>query len=165
MKQISNRGSTLIEILLAVAILAIALCAILGAYISCFVLMATSKNINIATNVALGLMEDIRSAPFTDLSGADLVINNQPFEQLSTHLYRCRFSVGVLPTNKIVVYMNDTNPDLLELTISICWRQGGRVIGEDTDLDGVLDAGEDKSSPPNGIIDSPVELVTRIANR
>jgi hypothetical protein len=65
----------------------------------------------------------------------------------------------------VVVYMNDVNPDLLEITISVCWRQGGRVMGEDTDLDGNLDAGEDKSSPLNGIIDSPVELVTRVANR
>lgn len=141
-------GFSLVEILLAVAILAFALCGILTMYSTCFVLTATSKNINIATNAAQGLIEEIRSSPFTriisDYNGLNFIVN-------------------AIPSSRGVVYVDDTDPDLLELTISACWKQGNRIIGEDTDLDGVLDAGEDANG--NGIIDSPVELVTRIANR
>lgn len=144
----SKAGFTLMEILLAAGILASAVSAILLAYYSCFVLIGTSKNINITTNAAIGLMEDIRSSAFTriidDYNGINFVVND-------------------IPQSRGVVYIDDTNPELLEATISVCWRQVNRVIGEDTDLDGTLDAGEDRNG--NGIIDSPVQLVTRIANR
>jgi hypothetical protein len=128
--------------------LALALVAILETYISCLVLIATSKNVNITTNAALGLMEEVRSSAFT---------------RIIDDYHGLNFIVNEIPTSRGVVYVDDTNPELLEVTTSVCWRQGNRVIGEDRDLDGVLDAGEDKNG--NGIIDSPVELVTRIANR
>ena len=148
LKRPYNRGFTLVEILLAVAILGFALCGILAMYSTCFVLMATSKNVNIATNAAQGLIEEIRSSPFTRIIGDYNGLN---------------FIVNAIPSSRGVVYVDDTDPDLLELTISVCWKQGNRIIGEDTNLNGVLDAGEDANG--NGIIDSPVELVTRIANR
>ena len=59
--------------------------------------------------------------------------------------------------------MDDTDPEFLLVTISVCWRQGSRIIGEDLNLNGALDAGEDTNG--NGIIDSTVELVTQVANR
>jgi len=52
---------------------------------------------------------------------------------------------------------------LLQATVSVCWRQKNRVIGEDKNLNGALDAGEDANG--NKIIDSPVELTTLIVNR
>jgi prepilin-type N-terminal cleavage/methylation domain-containing protein len=149
LKRPYNRGFSLAEILLAVAILAFAFCGILAMHTTCLVLMATSKNVNIATNAAQGLIEEIRSTPFTqiisDYNGLNFIVNN-------------------IPSSRGVVYVDDTDPELLEVTISVCWKQGKRIIGEDTNLNGVLDSGEDKS-PYNQIIDSPVELVTRIANR
>lgn len=160
----SGAGFTLVEIILTVAILALAFCAILATYISCFVLTATSKNINIATSVTLGLIEEMRSVPFAQLRDSEIEINNQPFIEIGEDLSYCSFPVSVIPSSRGVAYINSANSELLNITISICWLQGNRVIGEDADLDGVLDAGEDKS-PYNGIIDSPVELVTLIANR
>lgn len=143
-----KRGFTFAEVLLALAILTFALCSILLTYISCLLLITTSKNINIATNACLGLMEEIRSSPFTriasDYNGLNFFLND-------------------IPESRGVVYVDSSNPDFLRVTVSVCWRQGNRVIGEDTNLNGVLDAGEDKNG--NGIIDSPVELVTEIANR
>ncbi len=141
-------GFTLMEVMLGVWILAFALCAILVTYISCSLLVATSKNMNTATNAALGLVEQIRSSTFADIMDDYNEIN---------------FIVNDMASNRGAVYIDDTNPELLEVTISVCWLQGDKVIGEDLDLDGVLDAGEDVNG--NGIIDSPVELITRIANR
>lgn len=144
----AKKGFTLSEVILAVAILAFALCAILTTYISCLTLVATSKNINSATNAALGLIEQIRADSFTQIIDDYVGLN---------------FTVNDISSSRGVVYIDDTNPDLLEATVSVCWRQGSKIIGEDADLDGVLDAGEDANG--NGIIDSPVELTTLIANR
>jgi len=163
-KQPAKKGFTLTEILLAVAILGFALCSILATYISGFVLTATSKNINIATSVASGLMEEIRSASFAALRDGELQINNQSFIAIDDNLFACNFTVDPIPSSMAVVYVDNINPELLNLTISICWRQGNRIIGEDNNLNGRLDPGEDKI-PHNGLIDSPVELVTQIANR
>ncbi len=146
--QRNQKGFTLVEVLLSTGILTFALCSVLMVYISCSALMATSKNINIATNAALGLMEEIRGSAFPrivdDYHGLLFVLND-------------------IPTSRGIVYVDDTNSELLVVTISVCWLQGSRVIGEDTNLDGALTPEEDVNN--NNIIDSPVQLVTRIANR
>jgi len=142
------KSFTLAEVLLAIAILIVAVSTILVTYLACFVLIDTVKNINIATSAAQGVIEEIRSTPFTqivtDYSGLNFVLND-------------------IPESRGVVYVDDTNPELLEVTVSVCWKHRNRVIGEDRNLNGVLDAGEDANG--NAIIDSPVELTTRIANR
>ena len=148
LKRPYSRGFTLIETILAVAITGFVLCGILAMYTTCFVFMATSKNVNIATNAAQGLIEEIRTTPFTRIAGDYNGLN---------------FMLNDISSSSGVVYVDDTDPELLEVTVSVCWKQSNRIIGEDTDLDGVLDAGEDANG--NGIIDSPVELATRIANR
>lgn len=141
-------GFTLLEILLAVGILGSMLCGILVTYASCFVLAATAKNSNISTNAALSLIEEIRSSPFNrimdDYNGLNFLVNG-------------------IPLSRGVIYVNNANPKLLEVTVVVCWRQGNRVIGEDKNLNGILDAGEDVNG--NGIIDSPVELITKVVNR
>ncbi len=169
MIQRSNKGFTLVEVMLAVAILAFALCSILATYVSCFVLIATSKNINIATNAALGVVEEIRSHrdPCRDegtISFTEIANNNNNCTGFYPGYNGLNFILNEIPSSRGVVYVDDTDPDFLNVTVSVCWRQGGRIIGEDRDLDGRLDTGEDQS-PFNGIIDSPVELVTQIANR
>jgi len=143
-----KRAFSLVELFMAATILALALCSILATYVSCFVLIATSKNINIATNAAQGLVEEIRTSPFS---------------QIFDNYDGLNFIVNSISESRGVVYVDDTNPELIEVVVSVCWRQGNRIIGEDTDLDGVLDSGEDANG--NGIIDSTVGLTTRIANR
>jgi len=147
-KPCKKNGFTLAELLLAVAILAVALCAILATYAACFNLTNISKNVNIATSAAQGLIEQIRNTPFT---------------QIPASYDRLNFTVNNIPNSMGIVYVNDTDPELLVVTVVVCWRQGNRIIGEDLNLNGTLDAGEDTNG--NGIIDSPVELVTQIANR
>jgi prepilin-type N-terminal cleavage/methylation domain-containing protein len=144
----NNHGFTLAEILVAVGIMAFALCGLLQMFSSCSILVSLSKNTNIATNAALGIMEQIRTSTFAriydDYDGLNFIANE-------------------IPASRGVVYVDNSNLELLKVTISVCWRQGNRMIGEDTNLNGTLDAGEDANN--NGIIDSPVQLVTLIANR
>ncbi len=138
-------GFTLVELLISAAILTFVLCGILITYSSCITLVKTSKNINSATNAAQAKIEEIRAYSFDDIV-ADY--NSETY------------AVDDIPGSVLVIYADDANTELLKVTISVCWRQGNRVIGEDIDLDGVLDAGEDANG--NGIIDSAVTLVTLI---
>ena len=148
-KAFSSQGLSLVEVLIATGILAFVLCAVLYVYTLCSALITTSKNVNIATNAALGLMEEIRCSSFADIP--------EDYNGLI-------FMLNDVPESRGVVYVYDANPELLTVTISVCWRQNAdRVIGEDVNLNGVLDENEDAND--NGIIDSPVEMVTRIANR
>ena len=148
MRLISQKGFTLVEMLLAAAILSFAVCGILALYANCFELVSISKNISIATNASQGLIEEIR---------------NTPFPQIVDNYNNINFTVNTMPSNRGVVYVDDTDPELLRVTISVCWNQKNRIFGEDKNLNGVLDAGEDKNN--NGIIDSPVQIITLVANR
>ena len=148
MRLLSKKGITLVEMLLAAALLSYVVCGILALYANCFELISISKHTSIAINAAQGLSEEIRNAPFSQ------VVND--YNNLN-------FTVNTMPSNIGVVYVDDTDPELLRVTISVCWSQRSRIMGEDTNLDGNLDGGEDANN--NGIIDSPVQLVTLIANR
>jgi hypothetical protein len=179
-----RRGMTLSEVLIAVCILITAVSALLLAYANCFILADSVRNTNIATNFAQGVIEGLRNYSFPTDANADgkpditnIVITHDNtdyyFVQGSsgTFLYRCSFPIAdILPSGRCWIYIdydydNDGvgETDLLELTVSVCWKQKGRVIGEDKDLDGVLDSGEDANG--NGMIDSSVELKTRWTNR
>ncbi|RJP29526.1 MAG: hypothetical protein C4533_00590 [Candidatus Omnitrophota bacterium] len=147
-KRYRARAFALVETLLATAIMVFGLCAILITYISCLLLITTAKNINIATNATLSLMEGIRSSDFT---------------QISANYNGLNFVLNDIPLSRGVVYVDDTNAELLQVDISVCWQQGNRVIGEDANLNGMLDPGEDVNG--NGIIDSTVKATTLIANR
>jgi hypothetical protein len=147
-KEFSKKGFVLPEVILAAAIAGFTICGLLLMYIAGTDLIRTSRNASIATAAAQGLMEEIR---------------NTPFPQIPDDYNLLNFLVNNIPSSVGVVYVDDSNPEFLLVTISICWRQGNRVIGEDANLNGVLDSGEDANG--NGIIDSTVELVTQVANR
>jgi len=142
------KSFSLAEVLLGTIILILVISTTLITYINCFILIDTIKNINIASTAAQGIIEEMRSSIFDNLmdnyNGLNFVLNDIP-ESMGT------------------VYINNANPEFLEVTVSVCWRQRNRVIGEDTNLNGSLDVGEDLNN--NGIIDSAAQLTTRMVNR
>jgi type II secretory pathway pseudopilin PulG len=167
MKLRSKKGFTLAETLLAAVIAAFAVCGILLTYIAGMDLVKTSKYTSISISAAQGVLEEIRNTPFTDIPTMVFNVSGTNYSPIavSSNLTRWSFPLPVnnLPANRCVVYVNDTDPEFLLVTISVCWSQGNRVVGEDKNLNGVLDASEDLNG--NGIIDSTVELVTQVANR
>ena len=138
---------TLIEIMIAATLMIGAFTGVLLTYIKCAELNELSKNASLALTAAKNQIESAKNTAF-----------NQIFANFN--------GISFNPTNltgKGIGYVDNSNPDLLKVTISVSWRQANRrVIGEDKDLDGVLDAGEDVNG--NGQLDSPVKIVSYIYN-
>lgn len=138
-----EEGFALAEIMVAAVVMILAFVGILVTYIKCLELNEMSQNKSIATRAAKTRMEQI---------------NNSDFNQLVANFNDVDFLEPGF-NGAGVSYVNNTNPDLVQITVSFCWRQkNGLLIGEDANLDGDLDAGEDTNG--NGMIDSPVQLVT-----
>ena len=138
-----DRSFTLIELIIAAFILVLTLTGVLLSYIRCLELTDLSKNTSLAIWAAKNRMTDI---------------NNTAFDQIKGNFNNKGFPAGGL-NGKGISYVDDSNPNLLKITISVCWKQrNGLIIGEDRNLDGVINIGEDSNR--NGILDSPVQLVT-----
>jgi len=112
--RLPEKGFTLMEVMLAVAITAIALCGILATYMACFTMIKTSKNASIATSAAQGLMDEIRNAPFPLIKST---YNGAAFTPVSN-----------LPQNNVAVDVDDSDPELLKVTVNISWREGNIII-------------------------------------
>ncbi|MFH1655613.1 MAG: type II secretion system protein [Candidatus Omnitrophota bacterium] len=143
-----SKAFTLMELMIAALILAIVLVGLLASYLSCMQLAEIAKNTSIAMNAARAQTEHIEEHDFDNIK---IDYDNEAFPLVNL-------------TGMGVSYVDDTDPDLLLVTVTVCWRQQrGRVIGEDSDVDGVLDAGEDTNG--NGMLDSVAQIVTKIARR
>ena len=139
---------TLTELMVATAVFILAFTGILLSYIRCLEFNELSKSSVIAIQASRNRLEEMR---------------NTAFNQIKTAYNNVTFTTAGL-NGKGVTYVNDINPQLLKITVTFCWKQGtGRTIGEDTNLNGQLDAGEDKNG--NSILDSPTTLVTNIYER
>ncbi|MBI5873880.1 MAG: prepilin-type N-terminal cleavage/methylation domain-containing protein [Candidatus Omnitrophica bacterium] len=145
-----NSGFTLLELMIAAAIIIVALAGLLSTYVACFELNETTRNTNLALNAAQKAMEEIRSSTFSGIASAYNGYN---------------FAVSGMAVNKSVgrVYVDSTDPSLLNITIGVCWEQkGDKIIGECQEVSGALVFSDANS---NNVLDSPVELSTLMAQR
>jgi len=146
-KDKKTAGLTLAELMIAALILGVVLVGILASYIACLDLNELSRNASIAINLGQTKLEEIK---------------NHTYALIETDYNNVPFNIAGL-TGMGVSYVDDTNPDLLMVTVTVCWRQkNGRIVGEDTNLNGQLDSGED-TIDPNGRLDSLAQVVTYIA--
>ena len=146
--KIACKGFTLVEILITTAILALCLCGLLASYVNMFSLSDLSRDFLQATNAVQAKTEEIKKTNFDNLSG----LNATAFDIAG-------FSAGVA---KGLVEVSDTAyADLKRVRVVVCFKSRGRLFGDDTNLNGALNAGEDVNN--NGRLDSPAEIVTLIA--
>ena len=88
-------------------------------------------------------------------------IKNTDFNTIVATYDNATFSAPAGLTGIGKVYIDDSNPELFVVKVLFCWRQSNRrIIGEDTNLNGTLDAGEDKNA--NNQLDSYVQVQTQI---
>ena len=141
----NSKATTMIELVVATGVFLIAVTGILYSYLECLQLQDLGRNISITTAAVKNKIEEIKNANFSSIY---TTYNNTTF-----------MATGV--TGKGVIYVNNSNPDLLVIKVVFCWKQpNGRVIGEDKNLNGILDAGEDANG--SGQIDSYVQVSTQI---
>jgi len=144
-----NRNAfSLIELMIASAILMFIMIGMLSTYIACFELNEFSRSLTLVNNGLQAKMETLRETPFDSLLSLD----------------GTNFSISGFSTTDakgvIDVYYT-TYSDLIYVRLVGCWRQkSGRVIGEDKNLNGSLDSGEDDG---DGVLESPAEIITLIS--
>ena len=149
-----RQGFTLVEVLVAVIIIATVVVGMIELFIYSTMLSESTRNLTSAFMDAQSKMEEIRNHTYS-LITTDYASGGTPGNT---------FDLSTL-TGKGVIYIDSSNSSLLQITIVVCWENSrtGRIIGEDLDLDGTLDAGEDLDSDSQ--IDSPAKLISYIAYR
>jgi len=143
----TSKGFTLAEVLIAVLILIPVCVGAMYVFVKC---------------VELGEMARHSSEAVRAVKTRISQIENTPFAQIKGSFHGVVFTGSGLD-GAGVTYIDETDLDMLTVTATFCWREkNGRVMGEDKDMDGQLDSGEDANN--NGRLDSPVTMVTRVSN-
>jgi type II secretory pathway pseudopilin PulG len=160
---------TLVEVLVASAIFAFCLSGLLLTYMNMFILTDISRDTTIANNVLQAKLEAARTVDFGTISswcnsnnGFAVVNNDFLFGGNPIVIGK-----GNITSSSVAdPFTNITYPDLLKVRVVISFKSRTRVIGEDQNLNGILDTGEDDSRYPNGAgqLDSPIEGVILIKN-
>lgn len=142
----NKRGMTLIEILIATVIFLVAIVGLVYSYLKCMELADLGRNSSLAMQAIESKVEDIKNTPFASIYST---YNN------------ATFTTSAITNGRGVVYIDNSNAHFYQIKVVFCWKQqNGRVIGEDTNLNGSLNAGEDKNG--NGQIDSYAQIITYI---
>ncbi len=165
-----KKGFTLVELMLAGVILTVALVGLLGSYLLSFNLNETAKNMTSATYAIEQQIEEIRDSNFNlifnDYNNTVFRVNDAAL--LAGNPVQISFTPNFETAGSVRV--DNSDPNLLKITVSMCWRQqNDRIIGEDNGrgggiaLNGMLDGAEDADG--DNIIDSPAMIMTLMANR
>jgi len=159
MKSLAGKGFTLLELMVATGIFLAAAVGLLSLFVLTIQLADTAKNNTIATNATMAKIEEMRNSPFdslatdygsTGIPGNTFHINN--WLSVNDHC-------GAVEISDVY-----GNARLYEVRVTVSWRQkSGRILGEDANFNGSLDAGEDQNG--NMQLDSPAEIVTLISRR
>jgi Tfp pilus assembly protein PilV len=144
--ELSNgKGFTLAELLIAAAILIVLFTGILMAFFRSIQLEEISRHSSTALLVAKNRVTQIK---------------NTPFDQILAAYHRTTFTTTGLDGIG-VSYVDNTDPRLCIVRVAFCWREkNGRVFGEDLNLNGQVDVGEDRNN--NGFVDSPVQVIASV---
>jgi prepilin-type N-terminal cleavage/methylation domain-containing protein len=146
-------GFTLIELLIVVAMLALVITGMIKLFIYTSVLAEISGNKTVAVGEAQDMLEAIREHNYDDIA-VDYASGGTPGNI---------FALDEL-NGKGAIYIDNSNPELLILKVVVSWRNKyGRIIGEDANLDGDLDTGEDLDGDTE--LSSPATLITMLTRR
>lgn len=146
----ANCGLTLLELMIAAGILLVAISGLIASSIRLFSLNENSRKLTMAITAVQGKMEEIRNSDFASLYAT---YNATAFDPTGFPSSEAKGSI----------YVNDANY-LVEVCVSVSWRErSNRIIGEDINLNGILDGGEDLNL--DNKLSSPAEIVTLMGPR
>lgn len=161
-----NGGFTFVEVAIALLLIALLAVGMSAALVYGLKMAQTGADKNTAVLAAIQRMESLRSSAYADLNsvppqnGVTFPVFYPGTAQLLGRGNTRAVTLSLLPSPP-----NPPNrASLIEVTVTVCWRdRWGRLYGEDSNLNGGLDPGEDLNG--NGLLDSPVRLTTRMASR
>lgn len=177
--RLQRAGFTLVEIMIVMATLLIVIIGVMQGFLFFFTAGEKAEAKIQALLAAQDKIEEIRAANFDDIQTKDFVPLNA--NDTSTNPQAddmacqdtdsdgdCDYGSFVYAdgTGSGFIYIdNTTNPELLEIEVVMCWQSesGGRVIGEDQNLNGILDGAEDDDGDTK--VDSPLILRTLVTRR
>ena len=173
MKIIKNRsGNTLVEVMIVTAILAFVLTTMLQLFIQVSMNAEMSGNKTIALSAAQDKIEEIRREDYDDIS-VNYASGGTPGDTFSFQIddrdamgkvYIISTENPTSPSELTGETYPGANAESLAIKVVVSWENAlGRVVGEDLDLDGSFEAGEDANS--NGLYDSPITLISYITRR
>ena len=148
-----NAGFTLVEVMMTALLFGTVIVGLIWTFITCSLLTEMTGNISKLYIEAQAKIEEMRNHTFSTLV-TDYSLSGTPGN---------KFSISD-PQAMGVIYLDATNPNLILVNIKISFSgRNGRIVGEDLDLDGTIDAGEDVVNI--GVLDSPISLSTIIGNK
>lgn len=142
-----KQGFTLIEVVIATGIVVTVVLGTLSFYRHMILLSRYNQGYALALQEAQAKLEEMRAHPYSRLT-IDYGTGGAPGDT---------FPVTGLNGRGVITF-DTTDPAALGVRIVVSWEEKGGILGEDLDLDGNLDVGEDRNG--NGLLDAPVELVT-----
>lgn len=165
-------GFTLVELLIGAALLVLGIVTMLGVLASQFALNEQARNASWALNDATRIMEYIRRQNSGSACQTPSAAVPGGFADWDAWLADTSSSGGggksVQPdpaANELIV-VNTSGTDPLTITLSVCWRQRARTIGECAWENGALSADESLAmADDTAEIDSPVMLSTLVTCR
>ena len=110
--KLSNKGFTLVELLLGATIMAFALTAFLVIFINCIFLNTSNSNQSIATSHAQYALEEIKSNNFTSIAS-------------QTWSNAIIISKGLAPLSSESIAINVTGTNVLDVAVTVSWRDRG----------------------------------------
>ncbi len=157
-----RHGWTLVELLIATALILGGGAALLLGMHSALIHAEYLAQFQTAINAAQGELERLSAIPYDTLASGAQFAQARSAGQ--------RIDLPTLPGGALAIQIQPVDPsnptrELLNLHVAACWQSRGRRIGEDQNCNGQLDPGEDRPTPGNNWIDSPVMVSTRIARR
>ena len=165
-----RRGLTLVEMLIAAAILAVAITAILGAYFMQVALTEHSRNMAWGANDASRVMERLRQQNTGGACTTPSAAAPGGFASWDVWLADATANGGggksIQPnpnTNELVV-VTPTGVDPMTLTVAVCWRQRNQTWGECTWNGASLVPNPAAGSNP-AVTESPIMLATLMTCR
>lgn len=139
--------------MVATGVLVVAISGLMASFAHLASLNENSRKLTLAITASLDKMEEIRNSDFSNLYAAYNASNFEPngFD-----------AAGIDAEGAISI--DNSDPALLEVCVSVSWRErSNRIIGEDLNLNGAFDAGEDSNG--DNRLSSPAEIVTLIGQR
>ena len=169
-----QHGFSFIDVSLSMVVFLLAMVSLLVELVATVQLNESYRAQRLAWVAAIDQMEQLTKAAYSDYQtflDTHRVVNGTTFTVTGLNpndtmgvirLCTATLSLNGDHANTLCASAPSSDDDVVVAYVTVCFRDSrSHVIGEDLDLDGILDAGEDQDG--DSLIDSPVQLATRFA--